>query len=122
MSRSTILTYSREYYGEIFQTLMDVEKSIKENEKIKIDCEQQLLAYALMTEPSEMLNLEEGLGAIDIIPQNIENIIDTLEEAFYKLSFLYDLKENWSACHNKDIPIEKNEMDFYKKAYLNLDY
>lgn len=122
MSRYTFLTYSREYCGDVFFTLMDVERAIDENEKVQNNCKQQLLSYALMTEPNKMLDLEDGLGAIDVIPSTIETILDTLEEATNKLSFLYDLKEHWDACHNNGAPIERKEDEFYKKAYLNLDY
>ena len=70
MSRYTYLTYSREYCGDVFFTLMDVERAIEENEKVQNNCKQQLLSYALMTEPDKMLNLED-VGAIDVINSKI---------------------------------------------------
>lgn len=121
MSSSTVLTYSRFYCGGHFTDLYQVEDAIREYEHDAQQCQQKILAYALMTQPKEMLNLEPDVSPIDIIPNVIETLFDEYDQANARLSFLYDLKEHWKNCHNGNEPIEIQEDNFDKKAYINLE-
>ena len=123
MSWQTDLFCSLTFNRETFNSLSGVEDKIDELTSYISDLKDTLRNLAMMTEPSKLLNLEEGESPMERISSMVKDILTDLEDYYIERWKLEILKDRWNDCHTEDgLAIDPPENIDWRTAFLDGDF
>ena len=124
MSIQTDLFCRITFFGATYNSLVEVERGIKEASEAIQEAKSEIRDLVMMTEPQKMLSVDSGDNVYDTVVERLNQCFDTIINANDELFKLEHLKSNWDACHDKDtglaIPLPES-IDF-DAAYLEGDF
>ena len=123
MSWQTDLFCSLTFNRETFNSLSGVENKIDELTSYISDLKDTLRNLAMMTEPSKLLNLEEGESPMERISSMVKDILTDLEDYYIERWKLEILKDRWNDCHTEGgLAIDPPENIDWRTAFLDGDF
>lgn len=91
-----------------FDSKEDVKNALEEAKDLAEKAKQSIFALCIMTEPNKMLQVEEGMSAVETVQYLTEDLFKSYEEAVIQVFKLEDLYNNWDKCKT-----DYNEDDVY---------
>lgn len=121
MSWSTDLFCNIAFNRKTYNTIYEVQDDIDELNRIIRHCEDQVKAYALMTEPKKFCDKEEDPKLY--LSNGVAQELESLQEYYidkYKLELLLD---NWDECHTKEgLAIRRPDNIHWDSAFISGDF
>ena len=102
MSFGTSFIHETYFNRETFDTLDKVKTAIKEEKDYLDSIKDEILGYALMTEPNKMLKLDPDINPMEHITTKVKDLLNEYYASSNKLSELRDLEYEWDECHIKN--------------------
>lgn len=123
MSWSTSLFCQIEFNKQTYNSISEVYDAIWKQKEIINNCKNYIYSLAIMTQPRELLNIDDDRDPIYVISDLVSDTIQDLKEAYVRLYKLELLKDNWNNCHLPDgKAINKPKELSYDTTYLDGDY
>lgn len=121
--------YPQIYYShEGFQSKYDVEEKLESAKKWVNHLKDDIRKYAYMTEPAKFMSeddIKEGNSPNFWLDQEIDNLIESLDDAYYDVWKYEILLDNWDNCHDKKSGLAiapPKEMQDWKAAFMDGDF
>ena len=99
----------------------DVERDLDDTRKILNNAKETITRLSFMTEPRKFYP-ESSESVMDLVAEELQCALDTLEEYHCKELLLAYLLDNWDNCHKDGKAIKPPENIDFDTAYIDGDY